>query len=150
MREESSRTHDVFLSHSSKDKTWADEACSCCRAARPHEPSTRRGWNDVRFPRHSVRWLQHSVGWKRLRGVGASHFLDNGRGCPLSDTSEKWMAPNVPDSSPPWENSGRPVDDDAWQGFNTQERKLADWPRVGWPAPRNSATVPLYADLEIC
>jgi len=28
MREESSRTHDVFLSHSSQDKTWADAACA--------------------------------------------------------------------------------------------------------------------------
>jgi peptidylprolyl isomerase len=28
MREESSRTHDVFLSYSSKDKSWADAACS--------------------------------------------------------------------------------------------------------------------------
>ena len=28
MREESSRTHDVFLSYSSKDKTWADAACA--------------------------------------------------------------------------------------------------------------------------
>ena len=28
MREESSRTHDVFLSYSSKDKTWADSACA--------------------------------------------------------------------------------------------------------------------------
>ena len=28
MGEESSRTHDVFLSYSSKDKTWADSACA--------------------------------------------------------------------------------------------------------------------------
>ena len=28
MRDESSRTHDVFLSYSSKDKTWADAACA--------------------------------------------------------------------------------------------------------------------------
>jgi TIR domain len=28
MREESGRTHDVFLSYSSKDKTWADSACA--------------------------------------------------------------------------------------------------------------------------
>ena len=28
MREESSRAYDVFLSHSSKDKTWADAACA--------------------------------------------------------------------------------------------------------------------------
>jgi hypothetical protein len=28
MREESVRTHDVFLSYSSKDKTWADAACA--------------------------------------------------------------------------------------------------------------------------
>ena len=28
MGEESSRTHDVFLSYSSKDKTWADAACA--------------------------------------------------------------------------------------------------------------------------
>jgi uncharacterized protein (TIGR03067 family) len=28
MSEESSRTHDVFLSYSSKDKTWADSACA--------------------------------------------------------------------------------------------------------------------------
>ncbi len=28
MREETNRTHDVFLSHSSKDKTWADAACA--------------------------------------------------------------------------------------------------------------------------
>jgi hypothetical protein len=28
MREESSRTHDVFLSYSTKDKTWADAACA--------------------------------------------------------------------------------------------------------------------------
>ena len=28
MREESSRPHDVFLSYSSKDKTWADAACA--------------------------------------------------------------------------------------------------------------------------
>ncbi len=28
MHEESNRTHDVFLSHSSKDKTWADAACN--------------------------------------------------------------------------------------------------------------------------
>jgi hypothetical protein len=28
MREESSWTHDVFLSYSSKDKTWADSACA--------------------------------------------------------------------------------------------------------------------------
>jgi formylglycine-generating enzyme required for sulfatase activity len=28
MREESGRTHDVFLSYSSKDKTWADAACA--------------------------------------------------------------------------------------------------------------------------
>ncbi len=28
MREESSRTHDVFLSYSSKDKNWADAACA--------------------------------------------------------------------------------------------------------------------------
>ena len=28
MREESSRTHDVFLSYSSQDKTWADAACA--------------------------------------------------------------------------------------------------------------------------
>ncbi len=28
MAEESSKTHDVFLSHSSKDKTWADAACA--------------------------------------------------------------------------------------------------------------------------
>jgi hypothetical protein len=28
MREESSRTHDVFLSYSSKDKAWADAACA--------------------------------------------------------------------------------------------------------------------------
>ena len=29
MGEESSRTHEVFLSYSSKDKTWADAACAC-------------------------------------------------------------------------------------------------------------------------
>jgi sulfatase modifying factor 1 len=28
MRQESSHTHDVFVSHSSKDKTWADAACA--------------------------------------------------------------------------------------------------------------------------
>ncbi len=28
MRKESSRTHDVFLSYSSQDKTWADSACA--------------------------------------------------------------------------------------------------------------------------
>ena len=28
MTEESMRTHDVFLSYSTKDKTWADAACS--------------------------------------------------------------------------------------------------------------------------
>jgi hypothetical protein len=28
MREESSRTHDIFLSYSSKDKNWADAACA--------------------------------------------------------------------------------------------------------------------------
>ena len=28
MRDESSRTHDVFLSYSSRDKTWADAACA--------------------------------------------------------------------------------------------------------------------------
>ncbi len=28
MRAESNRTHDVFLSHSSNDKTWADAACN--------------------------------------------------------------------------------------------------------------------------
>ena len=33
MGEESSRTHDVFLSYSSKDKTWADAACACARAS---------------------------------------------------------------------------------------------------------------------
>ncbi len=28
-------------------------------------------------------------------GDGVSHFLGSGRGCPLSDTWEKWMAPNL-------------------------------------------------------
>jgi formylglycine-generating enzyme len=36
MRQDSSHTHDVFLSHSSKDKTWADAACAVLERHRIH------------------------------------------------------------------------------------------------------------------
>ena len=35
-----------------------------------------------------------------LEGTGSATFWVGGRGCPLSDTWEKWMAPNSPPNSP--------------------------------------------------
>ena len=55
MRKESSRTHDVFLSHSSKDKTWADAACAVLEL--PSHPVLDR--TSGHHPRRRVRWRDH-------------------------------------------------------------------------------------------